>query len=227
MLSQFPQWLLLYHFLLIGLAVVKLNNFAHFNFQIMFGMKLLLFYYLFLGLLFGVTWWWWRQFFRLFVIILLPNVVVTATTAATFLFDWILYWLILFQFTLIRFDLQRRFWLTFFLNCRYGIVGADNLWREVWWANALFTIYYILECISYLILLGKRSWMYFRCARVIDHRIPVFLLMCRTIVVLILVLGCRIIHKGVPFVVCWVIHCIFNSDCTQYFIGFPHASIDS
>jgi hypothetical protein len=76
-------------------------------------------------------------------------------------------------------------------------------------------------------LFGKRSWMYFRCARVINHRIAVFLLMSRTIVVLILVLGSRIIHKGVPFVVCWVIHCIFNSDCTQYFIGLPHTSIDS
>jgi hypothetical protein len=55
MLSQFPQWLLLHHFLLLGLAVVELNNFAFFNFQIMFGVKLLLFNYLFLGLLFGVT----------------------------------------------------------------------------------------------------------------------------------------------------------------------------
>ena len=55
MLSQFPQWLLLHHFMLLGLAVVKLNNFGFFNFQIMFGVKLLLFNYLFLGLLFGVT----------------------------------------------------------------------------------------------------------------------------------------------------------------------------
>ena len=55
MLSQFPQCLLLHQFLLLGLAVVELNNFAHFNFQIMFGMKLLLFNCLFLGLFFGVT----------------------------------------------------------------------------------------------------------------------------------------------------------------------------
>ena len=192
MLSQFPQWLLLHHFLLLGLAVVELKNFGLFNFQIMSGMKLLLFNCLFLGLLFGVTWWWWRQFFGLFVIFLLPNVVVTATTAATFLFDWILYWLILFQFTLIRFNLMRRFWLTFFLNCRDRIVGADNLWREVWWANALFTIYHILECTSYLILLGKCTWMYFWCTRVIDHRIAVFLWMSRILVVLLFVLGSRI-----------------------------------
>jgi hypothetical protein len=55
MLSQFPQWLLLHHFLLLGLAVVELKNFGLFNFQIMSGMKLLLFNCLFLGLLFGVT----------------------------------------------------------------------------------------------------------------------------------------------------------------------------
>ena len=55
MLSQFPQWLLLHQFLLLRLDVVKLNNFGFFKFLTMFGMKLLLFYYLFLGLLFRVT----------------------------------------------------------------------------------------------------------------------------------------------------------------------------
>ncbi len=55
MLSQFPQWLLLHHFMLLGLAVVELKNIGFFNFQISFGMKLLLFNCLFLGLLFGVT----------------------------------------------------------------------------------------------------------------------------------------------------------------------------
>lgn len=50
--------------------------------------------------------------------------------------------------------------------------------------------------------------------------------MSRILIVLILVLGSRIKHEGVLFVICGVIHGIFNSDSSQHFIGLPHTSID-
>jgi hypothetical protein len=121
---------------------------------------------------------------------------------------------------------MRRFWYSFFLNSRHRIIGTDNLRREIWWAYTFFAINHILECISNLILLDQSTWVYFRYATVIDCRIAVLLWMSRNLIVLILVLGSRIKHEGVLFVICGVIYGIFNSDSPQHFISLPHTFVD-
>ena len=46
-------------------------------------------------------------------------------------------------------------------------------------------------------------------------------------VLIILILGSRIKHEGIPFVVCGIIHCVFDSDGPKHFIGLSHTPIDS
>jgi hypothetical protein len=53
-------------------------------------------------------------------------------------------------------------------------------------------------------------------------------LLCRIgLVLIILILGSRIKHEGIPFVVCGIVHSVFDSDGPKHFIGLPHTPIDS